>query len=78
MYWLQTVVEQQHFPFYEMLWLFMLGLWWSVINRLKRIEENQKRKRQLKLCLQSLLQQSVMDVLCVIIRCIHYGAGGIL
>ncbi len=44
MYWLETFIEEQHFPFYEILWLFMLGLWWSVINRLKRIEKNQEKK----------------------------------
>ena len=37
--WLQTFVETDHFPFYEFLWLCMLGLWWSVIARLKRIEQ---------------------------------------
>lgn len=39
MYYIETLLEQHHFPFYEFLWLCMLGLWWSVINRLKRIEE---------------------------------------
>jgi len=39
MHWIDTFIEQQHFPFYEFLWICMLGLWWSVINRLKRIEE---------------------------------------
>tara|TARA_R100000458_G_C8252703_1_gene229323 strand:- start:748 stop:927 length:180 start_codon:yes stop_codon:yes gene_type:complete len=39
MEWLETFVEEQHFPFYEFLWLCMLGLWWSVILRLNRIEE---------------------------------------
>jgi len=38
MEWLETFVEEQHFPFYEFLWLCMLGLWWSVILRLNRIE----------------------------------------
>ena len=37
MEFLQTLIEEQHFPFYEFLWLCMLGLWWSVINRLNRI-----------------------------------------
>tara|TARA_R100001530_G_scaffold70988_1_gene50269 strand:+ start:1244 stop:1420 length:177 start_codon:yes stop_codon:yes gene_type:complete len=37
--WLQTFIETDHFPFYEFLWLCMLGLWWSVIARLKRIEQ---------------------------------------
>ncbi len=43
MYWLETLVEQQHFPFYEFLWLCMLGLWWSVILRLNRIERNTRK-----------------------------------
>jgi|UPI0004B4D2E6 hypothetical protein len=38
MNWLQTFIEAQHFPFYEMMWVFMLVLWWSVIVRLQRIE----------------------------------------
>ena len=38
-HWIDTLIDQQHFPFYEFMWLSMLGLWWSVINRLKRIEE---------------------------------------
>ena len=37
--WISTLIEQQHFPFYEIMWVFMLVLWWSVIQRLKRIEE---------------------------------------
>lgn len=40
--WFKTFVETEHFPFYEFLWLCMLGLWWSVIARLKRIEEHTK------------------------------------
>lgn len=38
MNWIQTFIESQHFPFYEMMWVFMLVLWWSVIVRLQRIE----------------------------------------
>ena len=38
-HWIDTLIDQQHFPFYEFMWISMLGLWWSVINRLKRIEE---------------------------------------
>lgn len=37
MEWLDTFVEEQHFPFYEFLWLCMLGLWWSVILRLQKL-----------------------------------------
>ena len=40
-HWIDTFIEQHHFPFYEFLWLCMLGLWWSVIARLKRIERTQ-------------------------------------
>jgi len=39
MEWIQTVVEEQHFPFYEFMWVCMLLLWWSVIVRLKNIIE---------------------------------------
>ena len=39
-YYIQTLLETQYFPFYEFLWLCMLGLWWSVIFRLKRIEDS--------------------------------------
>lgn len=45
MYWLETLVETQHFPFYEFLWLCMLGLWWSVILRLNRIEDNTRKDK---------------------------------
>ena len=44
MEFLQTLIEEQHFPFYEFLWLCMLGLWWSVINRLNRIENRLIRR----------------------------------
>jgi hypothetical protein len=37
-HWLETFIEEQHFPFYEFMWVCMLGLWWSVIARLRRIE----------------------------------------
>ena len=43
--WIQTFVETQHFPFYEFLWLCLLGLWWSVILRLNRIEEICEERR---------------------------------
>jgi hypothetical protein len=39
-YYIQTLLDSQYFPFYEFMWLGMLGLWWSVITRLKRIEDN--------------------------------------
>ena len=39
-YYLQALFETQYFPFYEFLWLGLLGLWWSVIIRLKRIEDS--------------------------------------
>lgn len=39
MEWITTFIEEHHFPFYEFLWLCMIVLWWSVINRLDRIEE---------------------------------------
>ena len=39
--WIQTFIEERYFPFYEVMWLFMIVLWWSVIVRLKRIEDNQ-------------------------------------
>ena len=39
-YYIQTLLETQYFPFYEFLWLGLLGLWWSVIFRLKRIEDS--------------------------------------
>ena len=45
MYWLETLVETQHFHFYEFLWLCMLGLWWSVILRLNRIEDNTRKDK---------------------------------
>lgn len=41
MEWIQTFIEQQYFPFYEVMWVFMIVLWWSVIARLRRIENNQ-------------------------------------
>ena len=44
--WLETFVEEQYFPFYEFLWLCMIGLWWSVIVRLRRIEERLNKIKQ--------------------------------
>tara|TARA_R100000656_G_C3928003_1_gene124204 strand:+ start:232 stop:417 length:186 start_codon:yes stop_codon:yes gene_type:complete len=38
-HWIETLIEEQYFPFYEFLWLGMIALWWSVIARLKRIEQ---------------------------------------
>ena len=38
MHWINTFIDEQYFPFYEFMWVGMLGLWWSVISRLKRIE----------------------------------------
>ena len=37
--WVQTFTQVDYFPFYEFMWVCMLGLWWSVIARLKRIEQ---------------------------------------
>ncbi len=37
-HWLETLFDQKYFPFYEFMWLCMLGLWWSVISRLKKIQ----------------------------------------
>ena len=37
--WIETFTEEQYFPFYEFMWICMIGLWWSVIARLKRIED---------------------------------------
>ena len=45
-FWLETFVEEQYFPFYEFLWLCMIGLWWSVIVRLRRIEERLNKIKQ--------------------------------
>jgi len=46
MEWIQTFVEEQYFPFYEFLWLCMLGLWWSVIIRLKSIQNDVNESRE--------------------------------
>ena len=37
-HWFNTFIDEQYFPFYEFMWVCMLGLWWSVISRLRRIE----------------------------------------
>ena len=39
MHWFNTFIEEQYFPFYEFMWVGMIALWWSVIARLKRIED---------------------------------------
>tara|TARA_R100001530_G_scaffold27131_3_gene21688 strand:+ start:9699 stop:9875 length:177 start_codon:yes stop_codon:yes gene_type:complete len=46
MEWIQTFVEEQYFPFYEFLWLCMLGLWWSVIIRLRSIQNDVQESRE--------------------------------
>lgn len=46
MEWLDTFVEEQHFPFYEFLWLCMLGLWWSVILRLQKLHAMIKNSQE--------------------------------
>jgi len=43
-HWISTVVEQHHFPFFEFICIMFLGMLWSIIYRLKRIENNQERE----------------------------------
>jgi len=38
-FWIQTFIEEHHFPFVEFILLFFLILFWSIINRLMRIEK---------------------------------------
>jgi len=48
-HWIDTLIEEQYFPFYEFMWVCMLGLWWSVIVRLRRIESKLDEVEEIEL-----------------------------
>ncbi len=47
MEWIETLVEEEYFPFYEFMWVCMLGLWWSVIVRLRNLQEELEEQRKI-------------------------------